>query len=687
MPDLYDDDHHDDGAEPANAEQILFHETGMSGLNMAGGRPHEEWLPQLQGQRGAKTYREMVDNDPIIGGIISGYEEVLRSVDWLLIPADNTPQAQAAAEFVDTCREDMSVTWSQLISDILSKLTYGWSYFEVVYKRRQGRTVESHAARSRFDDGLIGWRKIALRGQDTIDHWETDHHGGIQGMWQKVEQGTVFLPIERCLLFRTTAKKNNPEGRSVLRNAYTSYWSKKRVEEFELIGIERDLAGIPSFGLPPAMFDPGAPSEVKNALDDYKRAASQLRRDEQSSLVWPMYRDENGNMEIEIGLLKSPGTRQHNTEAVIERYARYMAISTLQDVIMMGHEQVGSFALAETKKQMSLASMRTQLDEIASVFNRYELPRLLALNGIDEALTPTLRPGEITERDLVQLAQIIKATSDAGFAWFPNESVQNELLTMLGFDPIAFNSDADSMTVAPSIPAESIASVDDDMDTVAEEGEEQEADAEVGLELAYRSGTGGGGGGGGGGGISAADEERLRAHAANQTPAHIAAMRRFMRQGMSFAAAHRAATNMIERAAPDEAQQLIAAIDSVTITKESFSPTDAMKVEARRGLDWRRQFGRGGTQVGVSRARDIINRDLSELSVRRMYSFFARHEVDKQAEGFSPGEEGYPSAGRIAWALWGGDAGQRWSTRIVERLDRMRIEKELGEGDADADVG
>ena len=77
-----------------------------------------------------------------------------------------------------------------------------------------------------------------------------------------------------------------------------------------------------------------------------------------------------------------------------------------------------------------------------------------------------------------------------------------------------------------------------------------------------------------------------------------------------------------------------------------------------RGLDWRKEHGRGGTEVGVARARDIINgRELSPSTVRRMYSFFSRHEVDKKGKGFDKGEEGYPSAGRIAWALWGGDAG------------------------------
>lgn len=100
------------------------------------------------------------------------------------------------------------------------------------------------------------------------------------------------------------------------------------------------------------------------------------------------------------------------------------------------------------------------------------------------------------------------------------------------------------------------------------------------------------------------------------------------------------------------------------------TPNEAMREEAQRGLDWRSEYGRGGTRVGIARARDISNgENLSMETVGRMASYFARHEVDKEAEGFRPGEDGYPSNGRIAWALWGGDAGQAWANRILEQED------------------
>ncbi len=111
--------------------------------------------------------------------------------------------------------------------------------------------------------------------------------------------------------------------------------------------------------------------------------------------------------------------------------------------------------------------------------------------------------------------------------------------------------------------------------------------------------------------------------------------------------------------------------DEKALSDIDTKPTDSMATEAERGLNWRREHNRGGTAVGVARANQLVNKEnLSISTVKRMFSFFSRHEVDKQGQGFDQGEDGYPSAGRIAWALWGGDAGFAWSRRKVEQIKR-----------------
>jgi len=123
-------------------------------------------------------------------------------------------------------------------------------------------------------------------------------------------------------------------------------------------------------------------------------------------------------------------------------------------------------------------------------------------------------------------------------------------------------------------------------------------------------------------------------------------------------------------------------IDSKQYEGIDFLPPKGVRDEAAKGLEWRREYNRGGTAVGVARARDLSNgRAISPDTARRMNSYFARHEVDKQGEGWSPGQEGFPSAGRIAWALWGGDAGQRWSAKLVEQMNAEDEQKALFKSD------
>lgn len=109
---------------------------------------------------------------------------------------------------------------------------------------------------------------------------------------------------------------------------------------------------------------------------------------------------------------------------------------------------------------------------------------------------------------------------------------------------------------------------------------------------------------------------------------------------------------------------------------DGFSPPQGARSEARKGLEWRKEFNRGGTAIGVARARDLSNgRKLPLDTINRMVSYFARHEVDKKGQGWSPGEDGFPSPGRVAWALWGGDAGRSWANSIS---DRMKKESNIG---------
>jgi hypothetical protein len=111
---------------------------------------------------------------------------------------------------------------------------------------------------------------------------------------------------------------------------------------------------------------------------------------------------------------------------------------------------------------------------------------------------------------------------------------------------------------------------------------------------------------------------------------------------------------------------------------KTYKPTSGMATAAKRALAWKDEGKPGGTLVGLARANQLKDREpLSESVVLRMYSFFSRHEVDKRATGFRSGEEGFPTKGRVAWDLWGGDGGYSWSTRKRDQIMRAREAKAL----------
>ena len=203
------------GQVPQLNSGMLFSEVGSSGLRAFAGWVREEFLPELIGRQGARVYREMGDNSPIVGAVLFAVQGVLRKAEWRVEAANDTPEAQQMADFVEGLKDDMSAPWEDFVTEALSMLQYGYAPHEIVYKRRNGRKgFNSPTPSSRFDDGLIGWHKLPLRGQDTVLKWFFDPNGKVLGLTQQPWIGPLLdVPMEKMLLFRPTSHKGNPEGR------------------------------------------------------------------------------------------------------------------------------------------------------------------------------------------------------------------------------------------------------------------------------------------------------------------------------------------------------------------------------------------------------------------------------------------------------------------------------------------
>lgn len=406
-------------------------EVGTTGLRKQAGIVFEEFIPHLQGERGQRIFREMGDNDAVLSGILYTFEMLLRQADWEIRPNEaadeGDTEAEELAEFVQSCIDDMSHSFSDFLAEVATMFRYGWSFFEIVYKRRKGLVASSPGKSSMHDDGRIGWRKMAMRGQDTLWRWEFSDDGGIEGFVQYdgfVGREPVTIPIEKGLLFRTTAEKNNPEGKSLLRGAYRSWYYKKRLEEIEAIGAERDLAGMPVFYAPEELFDANAPAPLKALLEQLKTTVRKVRRDEQDGMVVPLSYDDDGHERFRFELMSSAGSRQMDIDTIVRRKSTEMAQAVLADFIQLGHEQVGTFALSRDKSALFATALQGFLDLIAHTFNRHAIPRLLMLNGLSVEKAPRLTFSDVRSPDLTELSDFISKMAKAGAQMFPDNNLQ-----------------------------------------------------------------------------------------------------------------------------------------------------------------------------------------------------------------------------------------------------------------------
>lgn len=406
-----------------------YSEIGASGLKQAGGYIYEEFLDELKGARGARFYREMSENSPIVGALLLGYRQVASHLPWeIQEPEEATAKDIAATDFIKDAFDNMHQSWESILHQALSELTFGWSLHEVVYKKR--------------DDGKIGWKRFPIRSQETLMNWVIGDHGSIDAMVQldPVTGQRFEIPLSKALLFRTTDMKNNPEGQSMLRPAFVPYQYVRRIQEYEAIGVERDLAGLPVAWVPNEWLTSEDP-QTKQALQQMVQMVKDVRRNEREGLILPMvYEPEltgaiSRNKALDFQLLASSGGRQFDTDKIITRYNQQIAMSLLGDFVTLGHDGMGSYALGAVKMDLWVMVVDSICKGIAEVFNKHAIETLLKLNGIDYDNPPLLTYGQVENVDLAALGSFVQMLSGAGMIT-PDEGTEAWLREQAGMPPL-----------------------------------------------------------------------------------------------------------------------------------------------------------------------------------------------------------------------------------------------------------
>lgn len=431
----------------------LTQQIGQSGLERFGGFVYDDLTPP-PGKTWLDVYHLMSETDPVIGASLATFETLASRVMWTMQPADDTSQAQAAADFLDGCLHDLTESWQEILSEIWSMLVYGFAPLEQTYKVRRGDVTGADgnsdpAASSKFDDGRIGWAKWALRSPTTRYKWEFDANGNVLGMYQIAPPNytVTFLPSEKMLFFRTTTKLGNPEGASILRSAYKSWQRKANIEIIEGIGVERDLAGLPVAEVPSELLRSDATPEEQGLLAQIFKIVTNIKRDTNEGIVWPMQYDAQGHPLYNLKLLSTGGTRQFDTDKILSRYEQRMAMAMLADFLFFGHEARGAFALVQDRTKLFRDSLDTYLNRICGVVNTVAIPRLLRLNGMDTALAPELTHSDVAEIDLQQLSAYITAMSAAGLIDATDPQLRRHLMEVADL-PVA-NQAGDTADATP----------------------------------------------------------------------------------------------------------------------------------------------------------------------------------------------------------------------------------------------
>jgi hypothetical protein len=407
----------------------LTAELGTTGTKHVGGVIVEEWLPQLYGERGIRTWREMSENDPTVGAVLFAIEMLIRQVEWSVEPANEEESEKEKADFLWGCMNDLDKPWVNTVAEILTMLPYGWSIHELVYKVRRGPVGKTS---SKHDDGLIGWKRIPLRGQDTLLQWVINNETEDVEAFIQVHPVTfkrIEIPAAKFVHFKTREKRG-PEGISVLRSAYRPWLFKKRLEEIEAIGLERDLAGLPVASVPPELLVSTASTSQQALLTEIKKIVRGIKVNEQMGVVFPLEYDQNGNQRYKLELLSAGGSgaaaRAKGTDTAIKRYNQAIAQTVLGDFVLLGHDKVGSFALASSKTEIFAAAMGAWLDTIADTLNEQAVPRLFTLNGIGGPY-PRIVHGDIETPDLDALSNYILRLANAGAITVPDEKLERHL--------------------------------------------------------------------------------------------------------------------------------------------------------------------------------------------------------------------------------------------------------------------
>lgn len=425
-------------------DRFKLGEAGYLGLNIFNGVSADELKRELNFPNNIKIYKEMSYHSAV-NSSLSLFENIVGKATWTFKPPVNaTAEEKKQCEIVQSMMDDMEHTWAEFIRDILSMNVYGFSVHEKVYRRR----LKSNG--SMFNDGYIGWKKLPIRAQETINKFIfSDDGNDITGVkqvltgvadpynrFEKRSTNEIVMTRAKFMLFRAGRHRGDPYGKSPLRDAYLAWRFLTALEDLEAVGVAKDLNGLPVLMLPPQYLSEDATPEQKAIKDYYVNAMRNLQMNQQSALILPNAFDPDSKKPLfSLELLSVDGKKSFDISKIKDYYKNLIFTSLFSDVLIMGQSSTGSFALGAIKNSLSGAAAEGMIKIICEVLNQELIKQTYELNGWDVSRRGTLDFDNLQEADLETLSKYLQRTASVGLIE-KDRDVLNFVRSSMGVDPL-----------------------------------------------------------------------------------------------------------------------------------------------------------------------------------------------------------------------------------------------------------
>lgn len=423
-------------------DRFKLSEGGYLGLNTFNGVTNDELKRELNFPNNLLTYKQM-SYHPAVNSPLTLYENIISKATWNITPpVDATEQEKEQCQIVQSMMDDMEGTWSEFIRDVLSMNVFGFSVHEKVYRKRL------KANGSMYDDGIIGWKKLGFRSQESIEKFIfSDDGNDIKGVKQNVSRISdpygrysgrnkleIILPRSKFMLFRTGKHRGDPYGKSPLRDAYLAWKFLTALEDIEATGVNKDLVGLPVLMIPPQYLSRDASDDQKAIRSYYEEAMRNIQMNSQSALILPQAFDPDTKQPLfKLELLSVDGKKGFDITKIKEYYKNLIFTALFADVLIMGQSSTGSFALGSIKNSLSGAYAKNLLSTICEVLNKELIRQTYELNGWDASRAGKIDYDNIEDADLETISKYWQRVASVGLVE-KDRKVLNSVRAAIGVD-------------------------------------------------------------------------------------------------------------------------------------------------------------------------------------------------------------------------------------------------------------